>query len=125
MKVFSALIFSSFAGVALAAALTYSDAKALADRDEASLGSSSGALVEAQGTVLGPLLADCARSIGGADQSSFVVVMELDASGRIVKTWRQGSSPISACFESSVMGKSLVSPPKAPFYTSFEMHFTN
>jgi hypothetical protein len=123
MKTPVALILFAASAIALAAPTSYVDAKSKADRDEASLGDAGGALVEAQGNVLGPVLASCGASTGAKDLSPFVVVMELDATGRIVQTWRQGSSAISACFERGIAGKTLVTPPRVPFYTSFEMHF--
>lgn len=125
MKILYALILSTASALASAAPIGYPEAKEIADRDEASLGEAAQLLVEAQANVLGPLLAGCGASTGGKDRSPFVVVMKLDRSGRIVETWRQGTSTISVCFEKQVMGKTLVPPPRAPFYTSFEMHFTD
>jgi hypothetical protein len=125
MKILTALIFSTISAVSFAAPSGYLEAKADADRDEASLGNAAGTLVQAQASVLAPLLSSCVADAGGKDLSPFVLVMRLDQSGRIAQTWRQGNSPISVCFEKAALGKSLTPPPRAPFYTSFEMHFTN
>lgn len=114
--VISLLAFAS----AQAATLTYEQAKALADRDEASLANPQ-ALVESQGNAAGPSFAKCPPESSHPDLSPFTVVMELDKSGKVVRTWLRGSSPIAVCFRQQMSTKSLFKPPRAPFYTSFEM----
>jgi len=111
---------------AAAADLTYDQAKVYADRDEASLSPGlSQKLVQSQGTVMGVVLPACMSSIphpnGHADLTPFVVVMQLDASGKVVRTWRHGSTPLANCFERAISPKSLFVPPKVPFYTSIEL----
>ena len=105
--------------------MSYAEAKALADRDEASLGSGAQGLIDAQAKVLGPMLGNCVAASKTRDLSPFVVVMRLDSAGRVTETWRQGSSDIAACFERGARGSALFPPPAAPFFTSFDMHFDN
>jgi hypothetical protein len=121
----SAILFfvALWSSTALAASLSYGEAKGFADRDEASLGSAGQSLVEAQGQVGGPILGACGAQDRAVDLSPFVVVMELDARGKIVRTWRKGDSRIAICFEQGMNGKTLVVPPRSPFYTSFDMTF--
>jgi len=47
--------------------------------------------------------------------------MELDATGKVVRTWLGGTSTLAVCFNKEMATKSLFVPPHAPFYTSFEM----
>ena len=58
-----------------------------------------------------------------ADLSNFVVVMRLDASGKVARTWRRGDSPLALCVERNARGKILFVPPRNPFYTSLEISF--
>jgi len=102
----------------------YDDALALARKDEASLSPEhAAALIESQGDVGGRALAQCRTDSGGilADLSPFTVVLELDAKGKVVRTWRDGESPIATCFEKAMQSQSLVAPPRAPFHTFFAM----
>jgi hypothetical protein len=105
-----------------AASRSYADAKALADRDEASVSKTqSGALLASQGAAIDRIVPLCARAMGPAGMPPFVVVVELDAGGKIVATWREGNSDFAVCFEKQLGTLSLFVPPRAPFYTSFEM----
>lgn len=103
--------------------MEYAEAKALADRDEASLPSAeSAALRKAQAGLLEAAAASCATP--APDLSPFVVVMALDAEGRVVRTWLQGASPIGICIRKYVAGKILVPPPRVPFHASLELSFS-
>lgn len=103
--------------------LEYAEAKALADKDEGSLApEASTSLLKSQGELLDAGTAACATPT--PDLSPFVVVMELDAQGKVVRTWLQGSSPIGICMRKYVSGKTLIVPPQAPFYTSLELSFS-
>ncbi len=107
---------------ASSADLGFDRAKALADRDEAALTSSQmGALIQSQGTASGSSFAHCPQKSPHADLTAFTVVMELDAFGKVVRTWYQGHSSIGDCFRRQLSRATLFVPPKAPFYTSFEM----
>nr|WP_298130836.1 hypothetical protein [uncultured Pseudoxanthomonas sp.] len=101
----------------------YAAAKQQADRDEASLpAADAGALRDAQRLALDAAIAGCATPT--ADTSPFVVVAELDASGQVVRTWREGGTPLAICVQKQIRGSTLSAPPRAPFFTSFELSFT-
>jgi len=101
----------------------YTDAKQRADADEASLpAADAGAMRDAQGVALDAAIAGCATPT--ADTSPFVVVAELDATGKVVRTWREGSTPLAICVQKRIAGSTLSAPPRAPFFTSFELSFT-
>ena len=111
-----------FAAGATASELSYEQAKVHADRDEASLSSAqTQSLIESQGTAAGPSFSNCPPSTAHPDLSPFTVVMELNASGKVVRTWLKGNSEIAVCFNQQMSRKTLFVPPRAPFYTSFEM----
>lgn len=114
-----------FATPALSAVgLDYTAARALAEKNESALNpEQTQALILSQGDVGGRALADCRLESGGilADLSPFTVVLELDATGKVVRTWREGESPIATCFEKAMQSQSLAVPPQAPFYTYFAM----
>lgn len=107
-------------------AMTYDAAKTHADRDEAALSPQQlQALTDSQGRAAGEIFATCLPASLGQPQADFTVVMMLDATGRVVRTWRSGESAIAVCFEREMARKQLFEPPAAPFYSSFEMHWTD
>jgi hypothetical protein len=124
MKLIALIALTALSGASSAApALEYVEAKALADKDEASLTQAETTnLLRAQGELLGAGTAACATP--KPDLSPFVVVMELDAEGKVVRTWLQGSSPIGICLRKYVAGKVLVVPQRVPFYSSLELSFS-
>ncbi len=124
MKLISLIALAALSGSLPAApALDYAQAKVLADKDEASLVQAETTnLLRAQGELLGAGTAACATS--RPDLSPFVVVMELDAEGKVVRTWLQGSSPIGICLRKYVTGKILIVPSRVPFYSSLELSFS-
>lgn len=100
----------------------YAVAKGLADQDEASLApAESESLRESQGKLLGEAVAACATPT--PDLSPFVVVMELGPDGKVVRTWLEGTSHLGVCFRKYVAGRTLVTPPRVPFFTSIELSF--
>lgn len=108
---------------AIGGALKYSDAKTLADRDEASLPKAvTQALVNAQGMLINRAISVCGPLATSSGTPPFVVVARLDLQGRVVATWREGDSAFAVCFEKQVNGVLLFIPPHSPFYTSFEMN---
>jgi len=107
---------------AWANSVTYIDAKAFADRDEASVPKERAqALLHTQGEAIGRAMSVCAQAVSSEDIPPFVVVVKLDASGRVGETWRKGDSSLAVCFEKAMSTQTLFTPPHAPFYTSFEM----
>jgi len=124
MKFIGLIALAGLSGSSPAApTLEYAEAKALADKDEASLAQAESiGLLKAQGELLGAGTAACATP--KPDLSPFTVVMELDAEGKVVRTWLQGSSPIGICLRKYVAGRILVVPPRVPFHTSLELSFS-
>ncbi len=101
----------------------YAAAKALADRDEASLDAAQRqAFMQSQSRQLEASVANCASPT--PDLAPLVVVVEVDARGRIVRTWRHGTSALAQCVEQELMGRFLEPPPRAPFHAAFELSFT-
>jgi len=118
-----ALLLATTLPAAAQSPLGYSQAYEHAKADEASLqGDGSGRLLEAQSRLVQSAIAACATP--AADLAWFVVVAELDAGGRVVRTWREGATPLAICFEQHTARATLFVPPRAPFYTFVEMSFT-
>ena len=103
----------------------YVDAKPLAVADEASItGAAHAAMLAAQKAVLDAGVEACALGKPQKDFSGFTVVMALDASGRVLRTWREGGSPLAICLQRYVRDKTVFVPPQAPFYTTLDISFT-
>lgn len=103
----------------------FSEAKRLADADEASVtGPTHDALLTAQGALLDAGVEACNLPALRTDKSPFVIVLQLDAGGQVTQTWRQGNSPLAICLQRFVRGKLLISPPRTPFYAALEISFT-
>src|SRR3546814_1323377 len=80
--------------------MDFTAAKSAADADEASLdAATSAAALEQQRAFLDARVAACANIRTTAQLEDFVVVAELDASGRVTNTWRRGDSPLALCIE--------------------------
>lgn len=104
-------------------ALEFDAAKRAADADEATLTvTQRAAIQQAQSRQLDTAVADCASP--NPDTAPFVVVAELDARGKIARTWRQGDTALAKCVERELTGRFLEPPPRAPFHVSFELSFT-
>jgi len=83
-----------------AAPMDYADAKRLADADEAAVTDpAKEKLLAAQAALLDAGVADCNRFDLRGDVTPFIVVMQLDAQGRVRQTWREGGSPLAICLE--------------------------
>ncbi|MEO8365106.1 MAG: hypothetical protein ABI538_02755 [Pseudoxanthomonas sp.] len=124
MKLIAMIVLTALSGsLSAAPSLDYAQAKALADKDEASLAPAElESLHQTQRAVLDAGTAACATP--RPDLSPFVVVMELDGEGKIVNTWLQGSSPIGICLRKYIGDKTLMVPPRVPFYSSLELSFS-
>ena len=124
-RAFVAAACLAFALPAGAVGLTYAEAKALADRDEAALpAEESDALINAWGEAFAGAFGECGgREVDSAAPAPFTIVVELDAQGRSLHTWRQGDSALAACVERELAGELLSVPPRAPFYTFFAVSF--
>lgn len=101
----------------------YAAASARADADEAALDNAGKQQLEtARLQLLKQMGPGCATN--STDTSSFALVMELDAEGRIVHAWRVGESPLAVCFQKSAVNRTLMPPPRAPFFASLKMNFS-
>jgi hypothetical protein len=117
------LAFALFSAHAAEPVQDFATAKAAAVADEASLDAPAKAALEAtQRKLIDAGSAACATA--KPELSPFVIVMELGADGRIAKTWRQGDSLLSICMEHALRDKTLIAPPRAPFYSLIEISFT-
>jgi len=104
--------------------MDFAAAKAAADADEASLGPDArAAALDRQRAFLDAGVAACADLHNTAQLEDFVVVVRLDDSGTVVRTWRQGDSPLALCIERHSRGKVMFVPPRAPFHASLEVTF--
>lgn len=121
MVKFCLLVGLFAAPVAFAGNLAFADAKILADRDEGSLSAEQQqSLALAQAPAIKSALLSC-LPVNGPKSFSFVVVVELDSTGKVRKTWRSDESKLARCFQTVVAQVSLNSPPQSPFYSSFEV----
>lgn len=107
------------------ARLEYIDAKRLADADEKSVtGPAHDAMLAAQRRLLDAGVVECSLGNPQKDFSGFTIVMALDASGHVQRTWREGGSPLAICIQKYVRDKIVFVPPRAPFHTSLAISFT-
>lgn len=107
---------------AFAGSPTASEAKAEADRSEASLSKEQVlALTKAQGALAATAFPACTAQ--AAVPASFTVVVELAATGRVINSWVLGESPFAQCFRSAMARSFTFQPPRVPFFTAFE--YTN
>ncbi|MGN2249172.1 hypothetical protein LQ772_02765 [Frateuria edaphi] len=115
-------MFVFFAMSAATPQLGFDQAKALADKNEASLDRAmSSRLLGAQGKALEAAMTACARP--DADVSKFTVVLSLNADGSTEASWLQGTTALAKCVQSELAGAGLAGRWPTPFYTSFELSF--
>jgi hypothetical protein len=120
IQLFVTLLFATT--TAFATDLTFEQASALANKDVASLnGDQTLALAQSQSKASSVALAKCPQPTRSADYASFVIVMELDASGKATRTWLQGSTAAAVCFNETMSHETYFKPPHAPFYASYDM----
>jgi hypothetical protein len=112
--------------LALGSDLTFESAKAKADSDEAALSAEQqAALVSSQGQIAHSTFANCPASDLPDKRLPFTIVVELDATGKVLRTWLSGTSAVATCLDKAMRAGSLFHPPKSPFYSSFEYTFQN
>ena len=100
--------------------LSFEQAKAMADRDEESLSRGERSqLISSQGQGAKSAFESCVSRPPERVLPSFSIVMELDAEGQVIQSWREGSSEFVACVERHFRKSTFFAPPKAPFFTSF------
>ncbi len=99
----------------------YLQVHAWAQRDEASLEPAAyTAMVDSMSEVGGAAFTRCMPTPAPQTLAAFTVVLQLDAQGRVVRTWREGEEAVARCVDAGFAGKTLFVPPKAPFYAAFE-----
>jgi len=122
MRIPALLLFFSASTSAWASDVSFEQAKALADKDEASLSSTqTQKLIASQARAGREAHSICFSFNLKPDLSPYTVVMKLDASGKIVRTWLHGKSSLAHCFNEEMSHKALFAPPRAPFFTSFAL----
>jgi hypothetical protein len=112
-----------FASLGLGA-IGFDDAKALADKQEATLSPAQTERFQAlELEFMTPVFRACTPSPRPERLPDFTLVMTLDANGKVQHTWLQGGGTFAKCVESKFAGAALFKPPSAPFYTSLEHIF--
>lgn len=117
------LVLMGLAALASAAmgAASFEEAKRKADSDEGTLPPSQlSTLAQVQGAVVGEAFSSCMPRPAPQPLPTFVVVMELNAEGRVLRTWSRGDSAIASCMERAFSRAMAFRPPRAPFFTSFD-----
>lgn len=113
-----------FSAVLAAAPADVDAAIALAKADEASLVAEQHmALVKAQEALLDEAFSSCVPAESREPPPTFTVVLQLDTTGKSLQSWRKGDDAIARCVEKTLAGKQVFAPPRAPFYTFFEVSF--
>lgn len=108
--------------LASSAHVTFDQAKALADANEASLPDElANTLLKAQGNALGAAMASCNRP--GMDLTAFTVVFSLNPDGSINEDWRQGETPLAECVHRQLLASGFPGAWPTPFYTSIRLSF--
>src|SRR5688500_9111396 len=89
-------VLLAFATVAIAGDLAYADAAALSDRDEEALSKSEyEGFVYAHGESIGQAVIACVDSDNAPKVIQLGVIAQLDAQGRVVRTWRRDDDPLT------------------------------
>ena len=124
MRVRALLCAAVLAAAPVAATeLSYAEANALSDRDEASLSPAQmEALVSAHGQALGEAIPACVDRDNPPARITSAVILELDAAGRVMRTWHGDETPMTLCLERELRSKQFGSPPRAPFYTGMSLN---
>ena len=114
------LLFLLLSCLASASAVTPKEAKANADKSEASLPASElTRLTQLQGQLAASAFPACAQRTGSAPET-FTVVVELSPAGAVVNSWLLGGTAFAQCFREAMVRSFTYRPPNAPFFTAFE-----
>ena len=120
IRLFVTLLLATSA--AFAADLTFDQVQALASKDAASLnGDQTYALALAQSKASSAALAKCPQPVRAGEYEPFVILMEIDASGKATRSWLHGNSAIATCFKETMSHAMSYKPPHVPFYSSYQM----
>jgi hypothetical protein len=114
------LLFTSIA----TGATGFDEAKALADKDETALSKAQADTLKSSLSEVGRIAFRKCMPLPLPDVvPPFTVVMELNATGKVKKTWPSNVSTFTKCIEGTFAVATLFKPPSTPFYTSFEFIF--
>ena len=115
-------VMLGLATTAVAGDANYTQMRALAERDEATVpAAESEAFTTRQGEVAGRAVMACVDSSDPPRRISLAVVMELGADGRVVRTWRRDDDRLTACVAGVLAGQHMWTPPRVPFYSFVQM----
>ena len=107
-----------------AAAVTPTEAKANADRSEASLPASELLrLTQPQGEFAAKAFPACTERTASPPET-FTVVVELSPAGVVIDSWLLGGTAFAQCFREAMVKSFTYRPPNAPFFTAFEYSHT-
>ena len=109
---------------AVSSTMTFDEAKALADRYEATASAAQADDFKMSFIKIGRVaFAKCMPSPPLEIVPNFTVVMMVDTTGKVQNTWLDNATDFTKCVEGKFAVASLPKPPKSPFYTSFEFVF--
>ena len=57
------------------------------------------------------------------DKGAFVVVLALDADGKVIRVYESSKTRVSSCLDAQVAKIVFPKPPAAPFFAAFDMRF--
>lgn len=122
-RLFGLMVVAGFSISAMAEGSGFAHVLALAQADEGSLaGQAANELKHANNEAsLGAFAACMPNRTLSSNETRFVVVAELDRSGTVEQTWRQGESELAQCFEAHLKGVEIYKPAVAPFYVYFDV----
>jgi hypothetical protein len=107
-----------------ATAMDFEQARLLAGQDEARLdGDQLARYSQRQSDFLRPHIARCTRGVPTRELGPVGLVMELDAQGRVIRTWQDVHTPVADCLAAAVQGQVVHVPPKVPFLTATDLHW--
>lgn len=114
------------AAPAAAPTMDFEQARMAANQDEARLdGDQVADLAKAQGEYMKRWVGKCTARIPTRELTPIGLVMELDAAGRVVRTWQDTDSAVANCLVAGAKSAVFYAPPKAPFMTAMNMSWSN
>jgi len=117
----STMLWMVMMAQAVAGDAGYDQVRAWAQRDEASLAPAAYTeMLDSMSEVGGAAFTRCMPTPAPETLAAFTVVLQLDAQGKVVRTWREGDAAVARCVDAGFAGKTLFVPPQAPFYAAFE-----
>lgn len=109
-----------------APAMDFEQARMAANQDEARLdGDQVADLAKAQGEFMKRWVGKCTARIPTRELTPIGLVMELDTTGRVVRTWQDTDSAVANCLVEGARSAVFYAPPKAPFMTAMNMSWSN